>query len=93
MANIITLCRILLCVFMLLFAPFSAAFYIIYAFAGLTDVADSIVARKTNTISATGSKLDTVADFVFAAVCMLKLLPVLNVSGIPFDMDGAHFCN
>lgn len=40
---------------------------------------DGAVARKTGTVSEFGSKLDTIADIVFAAVCMVKLLPVLNI--------------
>ncbi|MGN0470145.1 MAG: CDP-alcohol phosphatidyltransferase family protein [Acutalibacteraceae bacterium] len=40
---------------------------------------DGTVARKTDTVSEFGSKLDTAADFIFVAVCLMKLLPVLNV--------------
>ena len=38
---------------------------------------DGAVARKTGTVSEFGSKLDTFADLVLTAVCMIKLLPVL----------------
>ena len=40
---------------------------------------DGVVARKTDTVSELGSKLDTAADFVFAAVCLIKLIPVLRI--------------
>ena len=40
---------------------------------------DGTVARKTNTVSEFGSELDTVADFVFAAVCLIRLLPILDI--------------
>ena len=40
---------------------------------------DGTVARKTNTASEFGSKLDTVADFVFVVVCLLKLIPILDI--------------
>ena len=40
---------------------------------------DGAVARITGTVSEFGSKLDTAADIVFAAVCLIKLLPVLHV--------------
>ena len=40
---------------------------------------DGAVARKTGTVSEFGSRLDTVADTVFVAVCLIKLLPVLHV--------------
>ena len=37
-------------------------------FCGLTDVMDGIIARKTNTVSDFGAKLDTGADFIFAVI-------------------------
>ena len=40
---------------------------------------DGPVARKTGTVSELGAKLDTAADFVFVAVCLWKLLPILAV--------------
>lgn len=79
MANIITSIRIL-CSMALLFCPtFSRAFYALYILAGVSDMADGWVARKTNTVSAFGSKLDTVADVIFVVVCLIKLLPVIDI--------------
>ena len=79
MANIITSCRIL-CSAALLFCPaLSPMFYVLYLTAGFTDMIDGTVARKTNTASAFGSKLDTVADFVFVVVCLIKLIPALDI--------------
>ena len=40
---------------------------------------DGAVARKTGTTSKFGSRLDTLADIVFVAVCLIKLIPVLDV--------------
>jgi len=40
---------------------------------------DGIVARKTGSSSEFGEKLDTIADTVLALVCLIKLLPVLNI--------------
>jgi CDP-diacylglycerol--glycerol-3-phosphate 3-phosphatidyltransferase len=78
MANIITIVRIL-CSIAILFCPvFSVAFYSLYITAGLTDMIDGWVARKTNTVSEFGAKLDTVADFVFVVVCLVKLLPIMD---------------
>ena len=79
MANIITIVRIL-CSIAILFCPvFSVAFYSLYIAAGLSDMIDGWVARLTNTVSEFGAKLDTVADFVFVVVCLVKLLPVMDV--------------
>ena len=78
MANIITCCRILFSVFLLWTSPFSFLFYVWYLMAGLTDMMDGIVARKTNTVSHFGSKLDTFADFIFFIICFLKIYPCLQ---------------
>ena len=78
-ANILTSCRILGSVLLLFFPAFSLGFYIIYFFCGFSDMLDGTIARKTNTVSSFGSKLDTAADFVFMAVCAVKLLPKMNI--------------
>ncbi|MGN0538875.1 MAG: CDP-alcohol phosphatidyltransferase family protein [Candidatus Fimenecus sp.] len=79
MANIITSCRIL-CSILMLFSPaFSVRFYIMYLLCGLTDMIDGTVARKTNTESKFGARLDTVADFIFIAAALVKILPVTHI--------------
>ena len=40
---------------------------------------DGAVARKTGTVSEFCSRLDTIADIVFVAVCLIKVIPVLDV--------------
>ena len=78
-ANIITGSRIALSL-PLLFIPLSSAwFYVFYIFCGLTDMIDGTIARKTETVSSFGSKLDTASDLVFMAVCAVKLLPKINI--------------
>ena len=78
-ANVITGIRIAVSVVLLFCPVFSPAFYILYILAGLSDMIDGAVARKTGTVSEFGSKLDTVADIVFAAVCLIKVLPVIDI--------------
>ena len=78
-ANILTSCRILGSVLLLFFPAFSLGFYIIYFFCGFSDMIDGTIARKTNAVSEFGSKLDTVADFVFVVVCSIKLLPLVHI--------------
>lgn len=79
MANLITGPRII-CSISLLFCPaLSISFYALYITAGITDMIDGTVARKTNTVSEFGSKLDTVADFVLVVVCLIKLFPVMSI--------------
>ena len=79
MANIITGIRVLCSIAMLFFPVFSPAFYALYIIAGVSDMIDGTVARKTGTASETGSKLDTAADFALVAVCLIKLIPVLDI--------------
>ena len=79
MANIITIIRIL-CSIAILFCPvFSMAFYSLYIAAGLSDMMDGWVARRTNTTSAFGSKLDTIADFIFVIACLFKFIPAMDI--------------
>ena len=79
-ANIITGSRIVFSIALLFFPPLSSAFYVLYAAAGLTDMIDGTVARKTNTVSSFGAKLDTIADYIFAVVCLIKLMRVLDIA-------------
>ena len=77
MANLITSCRILLSLLLLFFPALSPGFYGQYLAAGLSDMLDGFVARRTNSESALGARLDSMADLLFLAVCLIKLLPVL----------------
>lgn len=79
MANIITGSRIVLSVALLFCPALSPVFFVLYIAAGITDMIDGAVARKTGTVSEFGARLDTVADIVLVAVCLFKLLPVLDV--------------
>ena len=40
---------------------------------------DGTIARKANNISKFGSQLDTIADLVFVAVSMIRLLPTMQL--------------
>ena len=64
----------------LLFRPvFSACFYGLYIFCGLTDMVDGTIARKTGAASSFGARLDTVADFLFVIASFVKLVPVIRI--------------
>ena len=79
MANLVTGCRIVCSIWLLFFPAFSDWFYILYLLCGLTDMVDGTIARKTNTTSKFGARLDTIADFIFAAAALIKLLPVMHL--------------
>ena len=75
----LTSSRIVLAIVLLFFQTFSPGFYIVYVAGGITDVVDGTVARRTNTESEFGSELDTVADIIFAASALVKIVPALNI--------------
>lgn len=79
MANIITHCRILCSILMMFFPMPSTSFFILYMICGLSDVLDGIIARKTNTASSFGARLDTIADFIFATVLLVKVSSRIDV--------------
>ena len=78
-ANIVTGVRILGSILLLFFPVFSAPFYSIYILCGFTDMIDGTIARKTNSASELGSKIDTAADFVFITVSLIKILPAIHI--------------
>ena len=79
MANTITFFRIAASIVLLFCPVFSPAFYVFYIAAGLSDILDGFVARKTDTVSKLGARLDTIADFMFVVVCLIKLFPILSI--------------
>ena len=79
MANVITGLRILVSAVLLFCPVFSPIFYVLYLIAGLSDMVDGIVARKTNSVSEFGSRFDGVADFVFVIICLIKILPIIDI--------------
>ena len=80
-ANIVTGCRILGSILLLFFPVFSVEFYIIYILCGFSDMIDGTIARKTNSATEFGAKLDTVADLAFVTVSWIKMLPTIPIPG------------
>ena len=78
-ANVLTACRILGSILLLFFPVFSSAFYITYLLCGFSDMIDGTIARKTNSVTDFGAKIDTAADLVFVAVSFIKLLPNIHI--------------
>ena len=57
----------------LLFLPLgSVRFLAVYTIAGLTDVLDGWLARKTGTASPFGARLDSIADLLFYGILILR---------------------
>jgi len=78
-ANALSALRIVLSVALLAPPALSSAFLAIYATAGLTDMLDGYVARRTKTESELGAKLDSAADLALTAVCLAKVLSTVAV--------------
>ena len=78
-ANIITGLRILGSILMLFCPMYSLLFYIAYLLCGLSDMIDGTIARMTNAESEFGAKLDTVADFIFLMVSLVKWIPEICI--------------
>ena len=81
LANTVTGIRILGSILLAFVPAFSASFYALYLLCGLSDILDGAIARKTGGTSSFGARFDTIADVLFAAVSLVKLLPHLPVPG------------
>lgn len=57
--------------------PLSSSFFVLYVLCGLSDMFDGFIARKTNTASAEGAVLDSIADAVFLGIMLFILAPIL----------------
>ena len=78
-ANIITGLRIIFSLSLLFIPLTSAWFYALYLLCGLSDMIDGTVARRTSSASEFGARLDTLSDFVFMTVALIKFVPHLHI--------------
>lgn len=78
MANIITGFRIACALALIFCPPFSRWFYVLYILGIASDVFDGLTARCLGKETKLGARLDTIADIVFTAIVILKV--VLTVS-------------
>lgn len=69
--------RIAATVAMVFTEPLSAGFFVLYTFAGVTDVLDGFIARRTHTSSENGARLDSASDLLFYAAMIIRLFPRL----------------
>ncbi|MBU3142028.1 CDP-alcohol phosphatidyltransferase family protein [Clostridium sp. CF012] len=78
-ANYVSIARIFLSLTLAFTKPLSIAFSVIYLICGISDVFDGYIARKTETTSKLGEKLDSVADLIMLVVLMIVLYPIINL--------------
>ncbi|NCB52885.1 MAG: CDP-alcohol phosphatidyltransferase family protein [Clostridia bacterium] len=72
-ANALSVSRILILPALVIVYKNTVWFALLYLLAGLTDVLDGFIARKTNTQSKLGARLDSAADLVWFAVILFVL--------------------
>ena len=73
MANVITGLRILVSAVLVFCPVFSQIFYVLYLIAGLSDMVDGIIARKTNSVSEFGSRLLNDPPNLEGHICKLPI--------------------
>lgn len=78
LANYISIARIILVLFLAFLEPLSFHFYFIYTVSGISDIMDGYIARKTNSTSKLGEKLDSAADFIMVIVLVPIFYTILN---------------
>lgn len=76
-ADTITTMRMAASVFLLFLPLDTILFLVIYTLAGLTDVLDGWIARKSGKASEFGARLDSISDLLFYSVLLIRLFPIL----------------
>ncbi|MGE4588026.1 MAG: CDP-alcohol phosphatidyltransferase family protein [Acidaminococcaceae bacterium] len=79
LANYISFTRILLSLALLLVLPLSTAYIFIYRACGVSDILDGYLARRSNTVSELGSRLDSLADLIMFFTVIISLYPFIKV--------------
>lgn len=74
LANSISIIRIFLSASLLFMYKNTSLFIAVYLICGLSDVLDGYIARKTNTQSIIGAKIDSAADFVMFIVITITII-------------------
>lgn len=54
-------------------------FFIVYFLAGISDIFDGYIARKTHNESQLGATLDSIADFLLIVVLLFILIPIIHI--------------
>ncbi|MHC5226735.1 CDP-alcohol phosphatidyltransferase family protein [Enterococcus sp. LJL99] len=72
--NFLSVLRIFLSITLLMISESEPLWFIIYFICGLTDMLDGWIARRFNHTSKLGSTLDSIGDFIFVVVVLVKFL-------------------
>ena len=77
--NTISASRGVAAVAMLFFPVFSPGFWVLYCWGGISDMIDGPVARRLGSVSGIGSRIDSMADFVFVICSAIVILPSIHL--------------
>ena len=78
--NMITLVRMIGAIGLVFLDVLTWPFFVVYAITGVSDALDGFIARKFGLSSLLGSVLDSIADLVFYAIMLMKMLPVMQAN-------------
>jgi phosphatidylglycerophosphate synthase len=73
-ANILSISRMVLSISLIYFLNNTLIYISIYIICGLSDVFDGIIARKTNTQSTLGARLDSIADLLMFGIITFSMI-------------------
>lgn len=77
--NLLTTLRIISSLVLIVCEPLSILFVSFYVLAGISDMLDGFLARKLDATSPFGEKYDSFADIIFTGICLVKIIPVLQL--------------
>ena len=76
--NLITISRIAAALLLIPLRAFSAVFFVVYTYCGISDVLDGALARGLDSASENGARLDSAADIAFYAIMVFKIFPIVR---------------
>lgn len=77
--TLLSILRIPLSLGMIFTPTFSITFFVLYTLAGATDALDGFLARKLNACTPFGAIIDSIADIVFFATSLVKIIIAITI--------------
>lgn len=77
--NMLSILRIPLSLGLIFTHPFTPTFFLLYTLAGATDALDGFLARKLNACTPFGAIIDSIADIVFFATSLVKIITAITI--------------
>ena len=90
--NLISISRGIAAVALLFTTVFSLPFWVLYIWCGISDMIDGPLARRLGAESKTGATIDSIADLVFVAAAIIKIVPALSFPSWIWWVIGAVAC-